>query len=215
MVMDRSGAPQHPSADPDQITLTSYGADTGLAQLSVVCGLFAEVYAEPPYWLGPEDVADFAAAWPGRVAAPNFRLVLARRAEEPVGFVFGTQLEAQNRWWDGALTPLSEHFTAEYPGRTFAIFEIGVRRPYRRQGVARRMHVALLARLTEQRVTLLVLPDARTPRRAYLSWGYHPVGRIRPFPDGPVYDAMIKPLTSPESSHAAGADGTAELSDPE
>jgi GNAT superfamily N-acetyltransferase len=188
----------------EQLTLSVYGADTGLAQLDTVRELFAEVYAEPPYCLGAGDVADFAADWPQRVAAPHFRLVLARYAGEPVGFAFGVQLGARTAWWNGALTPLSPHLITEWPGRTFAIMEIGVRLGYRRRGVARRMHAELIAGLTEERATLLVLPDAPVPRRAYLSWGYQPVGRIRPFPDGPVYDAMVKPLTGPG---AAGADG--------
>lgn len=47
-----------------------------------------------------------------------------------------------------------------------------------------------------QRITLLVRPDAPAPRHAYRSWGYYSVGRVQPFPDGPVYDAMIKPRTA-------------------
>lgn len=43
---------------------------------------------------------------------------------------------------------LPDDITTEYPGRTFAIIEIAVRRRYRRQG------------LSEEWVTLLVRPDA-------------------------------------------------------
>lgn len=56
------------------------------------------------------------------------------------------------------------------------------------------MHAELTAGLAEERITLLVRPDAPAPRRAYLCWGYQPVGRIQPFPHGPVYDAMTKHL---------------------
>lgn len=190
-------APACPSAavgEPDALTLTRYGPDTGPAQFEVVRELYAEIYAEPPYLVGPPEVRDFAAGLRRRVTEPDFRLVVARWAKEAVGFAFGVQLEPRTRWWDGALTPLSTEFTTERPGRTFAILEIGVRRPYRGQGVARRMHAELVAGLTEERVTLLVLPDAPAPRQAYHSWGYRPVGRIRLGPGGPVYDAMVKPL---------------------
>ena len=183
-----------PDRGPDQLTLTVHGADTAAAQFDTVRALFAEAYAEAPYHLAAEDVADFAASWPRWIAQPHFRLVLARWAGEPVGFAFGAGLDTRTRWWHGALTPLSPYLTTEYPGRTFAIIEIGVRRPYRRRGVARRMHAELIAGLTEQRVTLLVLREAPAPRQAYLAWGYQPVGRIRPSPDGSVYDAMIMPL---------------------
>lgn len=182
--------------DLDQLSLTVHGADTGLDQLGAVRELYAEIYAEAPYGEGPADVADFAADWPRRVTSPNFRLVLARRADEIIGFAFGVQLEAGTGWWDGALTPLPEDITAEYPGRTFAIIEIAVRPRYRQRGVARRMHAKLIDGLTEERVTLLVRPDAPAPWHAYQSWGYRPVGQIQPFPGGPVYDAMIKPLAA-------------------
>lgn len=176
-----------------RIILNNHGADTGLAQLSAIRDLYAEVYAEPPYCEGPADVADFAVGWPRRVAHSSFRLVIAQWCDEPIGFSFGHQLPVQTDWWNGALTALPDDITTEYPGRTFAIIEIAVRRRYRQRGVARRMHAELTAGLSEERVTLLVRPDAPAPRRAYRSWGYQPVGRIQPFPDGPVYEAMIKP----------------------
>jgi hypothetical protein len=70
------------------------------------------------------------------------------RAGEPIGFVFGVQLRVRSKWWKGALTPLpdyittdyitTDHITTEYPGRTFAIIEIVVRRPYRQRGIGLR-----------------------------------------------------------------------------
>jgi hypothetical protein len=56
------------------------------------------------------------------------------------------------------------------------------------------LHTHLLAGLTEERATLLVRPDAAAARSAYLSWSYRPIGRLQPFPDGPIYDAMMKDL---------------------
>ncbi len=96
---------------------------------------------------------------------------------------YGTDTSAGQR----ALTPLPDEITAEYPGRTFAIIEIAVRRPYRQCGVGRLLHTHLTAGLSEERITLLVRPDAPAPQRAYRSWGYQPVGQIQPFPGGPVY----------------------------
>ncbi|MDQ3152445.1 MAG: GNAT family N-acetyltransferase [Actinomycetota bacterium] len=183
-------AGEHPG--PDQLALDHHGADTALAQLSVIRCLYAEVYAEPPYREGPADVADFAGGWPQRVGHPGFRLVIASWGVEPIGFGFGHQLPVRTGWWDGALTPLPDDITAEYPGRTFAIIEMAVRRRYRRRCVARRLHAELTAGRPEERITLLVRPDAPAPQRAYRSWDYRPVGRIRPFPEGPVYDAMIR-----------------------
>lgn len=178
----------------DQVTLTVHGPDTGLNQLDTVSQLYAEIYAEPPYYEGSADVEDFASGWSRRVDQPNFRLVIAHRKGEPVGFGFGHQLRANTGWWDGALTALPDSIATERPGRTFAIIELAVRHPYRRQGLARQLHAHLTAGLCEERITLLVRPDAPAPRHAYSSWGYQQVGQIQPFPDGPVYDAMVKPL---------------------
>lgn len=126
-------------------------------------------------------------------ATPTSGSFVARWGDELIGFSFGHQLPVQTGWWDGALTPLPDGITTEYSGRTFAIIEMAVRRRYRRRGVARRLHGELTAGRPEERITLLVRPDAPAPWHAYRSWGYQPVGRIQPFPEGPGYDSMIKP----------------------
>lgn len=181
----------------DRLTLTIYGTDTSVSQHSTVGGLYAEVYAEPPYNEGRAEVEELTSGWSRTIDQRNFRLVLARRADEPIGFAFGFQLGTRTKWWDGTLTPLPDEITAEHSGRTFAIIEIAVRRPYRQRGVGRFLHTHLTAGLSEERITLAVRPDAPAPQRAYRSWGYQPVGQTRPFPGGPVYDVMIKPLGSP------------------
>ncbi|MGH3778243.1 MAG: GNAT family N-acetyltransferase [Pseudonocardiaceae bacterium] len=178
----------------DQLTLTIYGTDTSLGQGGTVRDLYAEIYAEPPYNEGPSEVEEFASGWHRTIDQRNFRLVIARRADEPIGFAFGVQLRARAKWWNGALMPLSEDITTEYPGRTFAIIELAVRHPYRRKGIGRLLHTHLIAGLSEERITLLVRPEAPAPQRAYLSWGYRTVGQIRPFSRAPVYNAMIKQL---------------------
>jgi ribosomal protein S18 acetylase RimI-like enzyme len=181
----------------DQLTLTIYGTGTSLNQARTVRDLYAEIYAEPPYREGSDEADDFASGWHRTIDQRNFRLVIARRADEPIGFAFGVQLRARTKWWNGALTPLPDDVTTEYPGRTFAIIELAVRRPYRRQGIGHQLHTHLIAGLPEERITLLVRPEETAPQQAYLSWGYRTVGQIQPFPDAPVYNAMIKQLVCP------------------
>ncbi len=168
------------------LTLTIYGADTSVDMLSTIAELYAEIYAEPPYDEEPADVADSTANWSQRIGQPDFRLVVARRADEPIGFVFGYQLSTRTQWWDGALTPLPDEITTEHSGCTFAIIEIAVRRPYRQHGVGRLLHTHLIAGLSEERITLAVRPEAPAPQHAYRSWGYQPVGQVQPFPAGPI-----------------------------
>jgi ribosomal protein S18 acetylase RimI-like enzyme len=185
------------SARVDQLTLTIYGTDTSLNQRSTVRDLYAEIYSEPPYNDGPDDADDFASGWHRTIDQCNFRLVIARCADEAIGFAFGVQLRARTKWWNGALTPLPDDVTAEYTGRTFAIIELAVRCPYRRKGVGRQLHTQLIAGLSEERITLLVRPEAPAAQQAYLSWGYRAVGQIQPVSGAPIYTAMIKQLARP------------------
>lgn len=181
----------------DQLTLTIYGTDTSLNQRSTVRDLYAEIYAEPPYHEESDEADDFASGWHRTIDQRNFRLIIARRADEPIGFAFGVQLRARTKWWNGALTPLPDDVITEYAGRTFAIIELAVRRPYRRQGVGCQLHTHLIAGLSEERITLLVRPEAPAPQQAYLSWGYRVIGPIRPLSGAPIYTAMIKQLACP------------------
>jgi GNAT superfamily N-acetyltransferase len=172
---------------------TLSGADAKDA-LPAIVPVYAEVYAEPPYCEDVADVADFIRSWERRCVAPGLRVVLARDGGtgDVVGFVFGHELTADTRWWQGALEPLAVD-TTERPGRTFAVIEMAVCTPYRRQGVAARMHAALLSGAKTERVTLLVRPEreAAPARTAYEHWGYQKVGRIRPWQGAPVYDALV------------------------
>lgn len=102
--------------------------------------------------------------------------------------------DGDTEWWSGAVDPLPRDIVTERPERTFAIIELGVRRPHRRRHVAQALHTALLKGRGEERVTLLARPDAPAAQRTYAAWGYRQVGRIQPFDDSPVYDALIRSL---------------------
>ncbi|MFC5141018.1 GNAT family N-acetyltransferase [Actinomycetospora rhizophila] len=156
--------------------------------------LYRLVYAEPPYSEGESDFRDFADSLPRRAKAPNFRLVIARESFRAVGFAMGHNLTPNTRWWQGAITTLPEDLTLEHDGRTFAVIELAVLAERRRQGYARALHAHLLADLREERVTLLVRPDATAARSTYEALGYEAVGQIRPFPDAPIYNAMVRQL---------------------
>lgn len=176
------------------VVFTVYRAGTALDELGSIEPVYTSAYAEPPYDEGPDDVVDFGRGWPSRVAQPSFRLVVARLAGQPVGFGFGHQLGTTTNWWDGALDDVEDDVTTEREGRTFAIIELAVCGAHRERGIARELHSYLVAGLPQERVTLLVRPEAGPARCAYLSWRYQPVGRVQPFVDGPVYEAMIKAL---------------------
>jgi ribosomal protein S18 acetylase RimI-like enzyme len=179
----------------ETISLTVDHSGTAGRHESQVRSLYATVYAEPPYCEGPEDVADFVKGWPRRQAQPGFRLVLAWHNVEPIGFAFGHDLDAKTRWWQGLQArTIPDDVTNEYPGRTFAVIELGVLQPYRRHGIGHELHTHLIAGLPHERITLLVRPEATAAQRAYQAWGYRGIGKLQPFDNAPVYDAMILSL---------------------
>jgi GNAT superfamily N-acetyltransferase len=188
------------------VAFETYDGLAARSLLDVVLPIYAEVYAEPPYYEGAADIEAFGQGWERFITAAGFRLVLARSGEQIIGFAFGYMLPPDTRWWAGALTPLPDDITNEHPGRTFAVIELSVIRPFRGRGIARELHARLLAGVTAKRVTLCVRPEpeAAPARTAYASWGYIKVGQIRPGPELPVYDAMIRPLPFKVPGHVGG-----------
>ncbi|CAM5724869.1 GNAT family N-acetyltransferase [Streptomyces fumanus] len=167
------------------------------AGLDAFLPAYAEVYAEPPYREGPDDVAAFTEHYRTHTRRPGMRLVLAREGEEVVGFGYGYRLAPDTRWWHNLRdVELPEDFTREDGRRTFAVIELAVRKPWRRRGVAAGLHAALLDGLDAERVTLTVRPEpeAAPARCAYAAWGYRRVGVSRPWEGAPFYVCMVRGL---------------------
>src|SRR5207248_3279873 len=103
-------------------------------------------------------------------------------------------------WWRHLTTPLPGDVTAEHPGRTFALTELLVRAAWRRQGIGRALHDAVLADRPEERATLAVPPAAAAAQQALHAWGWQKVARTRgPRPGSPVSDVFVTPLpTGPQ-----------------
>jgi ribosomal protein S18 acetylase RimI-like enzyme len=135
----------------------------------------------------------FAERFRGYTSASGFELVTAHAGDQLAGYVFGYALPPGARWWNGLLDPVPEGFTDETGTRTFALNELHVRSRWRGRGVASRLHAELLAHRREERATILVRPD-NPARSTYLHWGYRVVGRLQPYPDSPVYDALVLDL---------------------
>ena len=170
-----------------------YAAGAAVSQVEVVAELYAEAFG-PPHNQGQVELDRMTDAWPRRLEAPGFRLVIAEYAGQPIGCIYGHQLLPGTKWWDGALEPLPAELTTERDGRTLAIIDMMVRKEWRRRGVAQTMHSHLLVEPTEERATLLVDPVNEAAKKAYAKWGYQVVGRIQPFADSPRFEAMVKVL---------------------
>jgi GNAT superfamily N-acetyltransferase len=135
----------------------------------------------------------FAERLENYVRAPGFDLVAGRLDGQLIGYAFGSPLPVNTAWWDGLEDATDPDIAVETPRRTFAFRELLVRRTHQRRGYAQRLHDELLLHRPEERATLLVRSD--NPARAlYLRWGWYTVGFMRPFPDSPHFEAMVKPL---------------------
>lgn len=127
---------------------------------------------------------------------PGWETVIGYDGGEPVGYAFAVPLAPNTAWWASMLTPLPEGYTTETGTRTLALNEILVRRQWRGTGTARRIHDELVSGRTEERVTLLVDPEAGDGKvkANYESWGYEHVGDQQPFPDSPRFAVMMRDL---------------------
>jgi GNAT superfamily N-acetyltransferase len=171
---------------------------SGLARYrDELLAVYADAYADKldsPFF-SPERYWERVEAYASR---DGFVLVLGRVDGDLVGYAMGFTLPANSAWWKGLLTPIDPALTVEDGHRTFALTYMMVRAAHRRHGYARVLHDALLQDRPEQRAGLLVLPDNIPARTAYRAWGWYQLGELQPFPDAPVYEAMVLKLDKTE-----------------
>ena len=126
-----------------------------------------------------------------------FALAEARHGDYLVGFAAGIPLRPSTSWWKDLTAPLPAEITTEHPGRTFALTELLVRAPWRRQGIAGSLHNLILAGRPEERATLTVSPRAAAAQSAFRTWGWRKVARTRgPGPEAPILDILVTDLGS-------------------
>ncbi|MFV2008446.1 MULTISPECIES: GNAT family N-acetyltransferase [unclassified Micromonospora] len=175
----------------DGLKLDVYDADQAKAILEDLVAVYIEIYDEPADAFHGED--RYRRQINGHMTLPGWKLVTGTAGNELVGYAYGFPLSS-DRWWAGLLTPVPAGFTEEDGQRTFAISELMVRESWRRQGVARALHDALLGNREESRATLLADPKNVPAQAAYASWGWRTVAQLRPnWDNSPTYDVLILP----------------------
>ncbi|MGW1198840.1 N-acetyltransferase family protein [Streptomyces sp. NPDC002536] len=129
------------------------------------------------------------------VQRPGFELVTAREGNELVGYVFGFGIAPSGTWWGGFRGEVPSHVSVlTGQGKVFAISELMVRPPWRRRGIARRLHDELLTGRSEDLGTILVDPKNTPARSAYYAWGWEKLGDIQPFDNSPVFESLVRQL---------------------
>ncbi|WP_435838830.1 GNAT family N-acetyltransferase [Streptomyces abikoensis] len=154
--------------------------------------VYAEAFAEPPYNETVDDVAVTFRRFRSQTRKGTFRAALARAEDgEPVGMACGYPLGPSTGWWDQLTDPVSDDMRREDGHRTFGLMELAVRGPWRRQGVARRLHESLLDGIGAERVLLNVHPGSRAAVATYRAWGYRKIGEARPWQGADLHDVML------------------------
>ena len=110
---------------------------------------------------------------------PGFVLAEARHGGFLVGCASGMPLRPSTSWWRGLTTPLPAEFTAEHPGRTFALTQLLVRASWRRQGIGAELYHLVASGRPEERATVTVPPGAVAAQGAFRAWGWRKVGRTQ------------------------------------
>lgn len=158
--------------------------------------LHAEVYAAPPY-LRQVDEQEAGRRFAVQRRQPGFALAEARHGDYLVGYAAGMPLRPSTSWWRDLTTALPDDVTTEHQGRTFAVADLLVRAPWRRQGIGATLHDLLLAGRPEERATAAVLPAAAPAQHAFRAWGWRKVARTQePRPGAPVCDVLLMTLRS-------------------
>ncbi|QLH27164.1 GNAT family N-acetyltransferase [Streptomyces sp. Rer75] len=171
------------------------GAAAGRAEDAFTL-VYAEAFAEPPYDKESGSVEANFRRFRSQVRKATFRGALARTGDgEPVGIAYGYPLSPRTGWWDRLITPVTDELRREDGHRTFGLMELAVRAPWRRLGVARRLHEAVLADSAEERVLLNARPDVEAAQAAYRSWGYRKVGEAHPWEGADLHDVMVLDLS--------------------
>jgi GNAT superfamily N-acetyltransferase len=177
----------------DVLTLSTY-RDNHLPQIrQTLLDLYAEVYAKEIECDAFFSVERFDERLTGHASAPGWMCVLGDVEGDHVGYAYGATVR-RGGWWNGVQTPMDPELIREDGSRTFGLFEIMVRTPWRGQGIARGVHDELMSRRTEERAALTVEQAHPRVRAMYESWGYRKVGELKPFKDSPLYDAMLLDL---------------------
>ena len=175
----------------------------GVAQLAQVRDLLLNVYAEvyasrlaDPFFT----VDRFAERLDGQVRAPNWAAVIGYAGDQddqPVGYAYGATRPAGSLAWHGVAPTPDPELARETGDRTFFLFELMVRAPWRKTGAAATIHEELLRHRHEERASLTVEHDHPKVRALYERWGYRYVGSVRPFPDAPLFDMMLRAPINP------------------
>ncbi|WP_328868661.1 GNAT family N-acetyltransferase [Streptomyces sp. NBC_00287] len=158
----------------------------------VVCaGVYADVIKDDPF-AGVDRLAGGLDCWCVR---PGWGCVVGYGGGLAVGCACGGVVPPGAGWWGGLLTGVGGGLVRESGTRTCAVSGLLVRVLWRKRGVFRRLHDAVLAERSEGRATVLVRRSHLKVDALYGSWGWRAIGDLRPrIGHVPLMHAMLVDL---------------------
>lgn len=124
----------------------------------------------------------------------SFKIVTFWINNHLVGFVTGASLPLGTQWWKDVRERLPEGFDEENGNRTFALFDIVVKKSLRGQGLGHQLHSKLLEGRGEERVTLMCSESRQPAYSIWRHWGYRKVGTVESVDHGTIWSALIRQL---------------------
>lgn len=171
--------------------MLAYTSRTGLdagVRFDALAGLYAIVYAEPPYREGAEQVARFREGLPGEAARDGFVLVTAEDDGLLVGAAYGWTMPAGTWWKSAEQDPPAQLRDVD----KLAVMEWMVRRRQRGEGIGAELMRRLLTDRPEPYATLASNPESAA-RAIYDRAGWKQVGTSR-LEWGPPMDLLALAL---------------------
>jgi len=165
-----------------------------LGDLDYIRSILVEIYIEC-YAPGRKEKFFTREGFRGRLAdhaGPGWEAVVSYHQGVPSGYAYGCPLPSDTAWWDGVEPTPPPNVIDESGRRTFALLQLMVREDWRGTGTARLLHDDLLKHRSEERIALLVDREHPKVRSLYERWGYTPLTQSHPYPDGPLYDVMLR-----------------------
>jgi ribosomal protein S18 acetylase RimI-like enzyme len=182
-----------------------------------VCELYDAVFSAPPFFWREDESQLHRERLGQLLGEPSFGIAVAQAGDELVGFAYGFTVAADTQRWARLNPPAPAEVTAEWPGRTFLLFDYAVRDRHRGRGVGRRLHDGLLGSRREERATLTVQPTATATKAIYEHWGWWGLARRnRHWPRRREVSARLRtndPSMAPMARSAAAAPRSASPSE--
>jgi len=162
--------------------------------LGPVCDLYDEVFSQPPFFWRESESELHRDRLRSLLTDSSFGIAVARVDSQLVGFAYGFALAADTKRWSRLVEPVSATMAAEWPGRTFLLFDYGVRASWRAQGIGKALHDRLLGSRREERATLTVQPTAADTKAIYEHWGWCKIGQMEggPTAAAPLFDVYLR-----------------------